>query len=378
MKHFFTLILVSFVGMYSFSQWTTRNFSFESLNREFRIYVPANYSSSNPAALVFTLHGLGDDMANFSNIGMDNIADTANIIVVCPQAIIDPFLGSSAWNSGAGYSWFSPNSSVNDVGFINALIDSVSSEYAINPNKIFSCGFSMGGFMTQRLAIELNDRIKSFASVAGTFGNAIMPIQNPGRAVSIAHFHGTADSTILYNGNTWGNDVDALIDFWVQNNMCNVNSIQSNLPNLSNDGYTIEHFEYNGGNNSTSVELFKVNNANHTWLSTGNDIDYATEIWKFFNKSSSQNASVSLLEEDGFSFFPNPTNDKLQIVLSPKLGQRINKISLRDNLGKEINSYTLYQTQTEFSIDLTHLEEGVYFLSLQGSDVNLLRKVIRN
>ena len=84
-----------------YSQWLNKNFSFDGINRQYRIYIPLNYNASNPPSLVMTLHGMGDNMTNFSTIGMNNIADTANIIVLVPQALSDPNAGTT-WNSGAG------------------------------------------------------------------------------------------------------------------------------------------------------------------------------------------------------------------------------------------------------------------------------------
>ena len=90
------LALLSSVS--AFAGWENKGFSFEGVNRTYRVYTPANYNTSNPASVVLTLHGLGDNMTNFSGIGFNNVADTANIIVVVPQAVADPMFGT-AWNS---------------------------------------------------------------------------------------------------------------------------------------------------------------------------------------------------------------------------------------------------------------------------------------
>lgn len=77
------------------AQWTNKTMISGGLTRSYRLYVSPNYNPVNPASLVVTLHGLGDNMTNFSNLGFAQIGDTANIIVICPQAVTDPFAGTA-------------------------------------------------------------------------------------------------------------------------------------------------------------------------------------------------------------------------------------------------------------------------------------------
>jgi polyhydroxybutyrate depolymerase len=359
----------------AFSQWQNNSFTFQAANRQYRVYVPAGYNASNPASLVLTLHGLGDNMSNFSGIGMNLVADTANIVVVVPQALNDPLLGSSAWNSGAAYMGYTVNGAVDDVAFLSALIDSVSAQYSIDPEKVFACGFSMGGFMTQRLALELNDKVKAFASVAGTFGDAILPAANPGRPVSIAHFHGTSDGTIAYTGNAYGNDAQELLDFWVDNNNCNAAPAITSLPDIAADGYTVEHWVYDGGDNHTVVEHFRVNGANHVWLMPNNDIFYTTEIWKFFNRYMGT-LSTEENVEDAPAVFPNPATDKIAITLPVNAKDGTYTAKLTDMEGRVVatTSLTFTEGKTEWNFADSNLGSGVYLLTVgeTGSAVRIV------
>lgn len=84
-----------------FAGFTTGTFKYKGAWRKYAIYVPAIYaSSSEKVPLLLGLHGYGDDIDNFRNICMTNIADTANYICVYAEAL--PWLGANAWNSGAG------------------------------------------------------------------------------------------------------------------------------------------------------------------------------------------------------------------------------------------------------------------------------------
>lgn len=360
----------------AFSQWQNNSFTHQSSNRQYRVYVPAGYNASNPASLVLTLHGLGDNMSNFSGIGMNLVADTANIIVVVPQALNDPLLGSSAWNSGAAYMGYTVNSGIDDVSFLSALIDTVSAHYSIDPQKVFSCGFSMGGFMTQRLALQLNNKVKAFASVAGTFGDGILPAGNPGRPVSIAHFHGTADGTIAYTGNAYGNDAQELLDFWVDNNNCSASPAITTLPDIASDGYTVEHWVYDGGDNSTVVEHFRVNGANHVWLTPSNDIFYTTEIWKFFNRYM-ETLSAEEQEANAPVIFPNPATDKIGITLPVNAKDGDYTATLTDIEGRivAVTALTFTNGKAEWIFG-DRPGSGIYLLRV-GETGSTVRIVIR-
>jgi polyhydroxybutyrate depolymerase len=356
----------------SFAQWQNKGFTHQGNARQYRVYKSPSYNASAPASLVLTLHGLGDDMTNFSSIGMNMVADTANIIVVVPQAMNDAIAGT-AWNSGAGYSGYYPNAAIDDVAFMSALIDTIKANYAINPNRIYACGFSMGGFMTERLAIALNNKITAFASVSGTFGFGL-PSYNPGKSVSIAHFHGTADGTVPYAGNTSGISADSLVKFWVNNNHCNTSPQHTSLPNTQNDGYTVDHDVYSGGQNNTEVEFFKVTGAAHVWLTAANDISYTVEIWKFFNKHRS--LATGLKEEattSGFSIFPNPASDQLTLRMNDDATANY-AYSISDLSGKEV-----LKGQAGFEKGLStislNLNSGLYFITLKHDHSMIVQKI---
>lgn len=349
------------------AQWINKSFTFEGKLREYRVYLPAIYNPINPPSLLLTLHGLGDNMTNFSGIGMNYIADTANIIVLVPQALDDPLFGA-AWNSGAGLGYY-PNSSINDVGFLNAMIDSTLSQYAVNQQRIYICGFSMGGFMTERMACESNNRLAAIASVSGTIGNGV-PQSNPARTIPVAHFHGTGDATVPYSNNTFGIDADSLVQFWVSNNHCDA-PIHTTFPDVVSDSLTVEHFVYPNGWAMSEVEFFKVNNGGHDWLFIPqNDIDYTQEIWKFFSKHTLQPTAIEgETQNDSFSVFPNPAKDKLNISFH---SSQKNMIQLFDIQGNLIFSTMVVGENTTISLQKYSLSQGLYYLKVNEKSTKLL------
>lgn len=369
-KLYLSLLFLTFVLSTLKAQWSNKTFTLNSVQRSYRVYVPAMYNSNAPASLVITLHGLGDNMTNFSNIGMNLIADTANIIVVVPQALTDQLVGN-AWNSKAGFLNIYPNPTVDDIGFINALVDTTAAHYAIDLSKVYLCGFSMGGFMTNRMACESNSKFAAFGSVAGTFG-AGLGACNPGKAISIVHFHGTADGTVGYYTNNYGVNADSLVNFWVGNNACTLPGTQTSLPDLQNDGFTVDHYKYQG---NKRVEFFKVNGAGHIWMTSANDIAYTIELWKFFRKHQLLTGIKEHEKANDLLIYPNPSNGKINLKVKGYQSDKI-LVEVYDLRGALV--YSKLVTSEDLEIDLKEKGEskGTYMLRCKSEHVDARKLMI--
>jgi len=82
---------------------------------------------------------------------------------------------------------------VDDVGFVEAVIDDVSEEHDVDERRIFAFGHSNGGMMSYRPARELADRVAAVAVVSGTLALETCVPEEP---TSVLHVHGTVDGTI--------------------------------------------------------------------------------------------------------------------------------------------------------------------------------------
>lgn len=367
-----TVLFLLCFGLQAYAQWSSRSLTHDGKTREYMFYLPDGYDESNPASLVFTLHGLGGNMQDFSQLGFDRVADTTNYIVVVPQALSD-ILAGTAWNSRAGILGYYPNNNVDDKGFLNALVDVMSASYSINPDQVYMCGYSMGGFMSQRMACESNEKFAAFASVAGTLGSGINGC-NPGRSIPIAHFHGTEDDVVGYYSNTFGINVEDLKDIWVANNNANPVPIHTALPDLAPDAMTVDHFLYTEGNED--FELFRVNGAEHMWLHRPqNDIAYTEEIIKFFNKTHEPLSVEDHSLAYDIKVYPNPAKEMLHIEL-PNGNSSSYQIGLYDMLGKLIYQKQASEAKTSIALNNLSLSHGVYVLRLNSSEFSLSQKVI--
>jgi len=257
-----------------------------STNRSYTLYTPKSYAPGKKLPLVYVLHGFTQTAADISRYSAFNpLADSFGFFAVYPSGI------SNGWNTNSG---FPGGSTADDVGFIRILTDSLIARYGIDADRVYSCGFSAGGFMSHRLACELSDRIAAIASVAGTMSDAAFKACNPGRAVPVLHIHGTSDLVVAYNGGLSNISADKLMQFWVNKAACNQTPAKINIPDRVQEGSTAQWQRNGPCNQSLEMAHIAVNSGGHTWPGSSNsgvgttnmDFSASAEIWQFFSRFS--------------------------------------------------------------------------------------------
>jgi polyhydroxybutyrate depolymerase len=166
--------------------------------RPYGFKVPTGYVSGTPTPLVVLLHGYGASGAgqeSYFQLGV--IADEQTFLYATPDGTVDA-VGAEFWNADDACCDFF-GSGVDDVGYLNAMIDDISSKYTVDPKRIFVVGHSNGAFMSHRLACELSGRVAAIAALAGAVWNDGTKC-NPTSAVSVLDVHGDADAVVGYGG----------------------------------------------------------------------------------------------------------------------------------------------------------------------------------
>ena len=90
---------------------------------------------------------------------------------------------------------------IDDKGFVAALIAQAVTSHKVDPNRVFVVGYSNGGQLAFRLALEMPERFAGIAAIAAnlpTDDNSIC--QKSGRAVPVAIVNGTKDPINPYGG----------------------------------------------------------------------------------------------------------------------------------------------------------------------------------
>ncbi len=296
------------------------SFVFDGELRSYRVYIPAVYNRGGPVPLLLNLHGYGSSNVEqqlYSNF--TPIADTAGFIMVLPNGTTD-LAGRRFWNTFGG-------ATVDDVGFIASLIDTISSRYSIDRNRIYSTGMSNGGFMSYELACSLSHRIAAIASVTGSMIWSKYYNCQPLRPVPVMQIHGTADGTVTYTGNILFVHIDSLVAKWVRMNSCSTPPTVIPIPDINKtDNCTAERHIYTGGRNSSSVEFFKVFGGGHSWPGapininvTCMDFNASAEIWRFLRTfrldrhTTNNDFDISPKQP---KVFPNPSQGSVSIRLA--------------------------------------------------------------
>ena len=281
MKKLLTLFIC--LPLFTLAQQTINgSITHGGLQRDYIIHIPSSYNVNTPIPLVFCFHGYGSNASTIMSYANFNyVSDTAGFIVVYPQGTLDNS-GISNWNVGWG------GSTVDDIGFTEALMDNLSTTYNIDNNRIYSTGMSNGGFMSFLLACQLSNRIAAIASVTGSMTPQTYNACNPQHPTPILQIHGTSDQTVPYVGDpTWAKSIDDVLQYWVAYNNCNTSAIITAIPDINIfDGSTAEHIVYDGGDNDVTTEHFKIYGGDHDWPGVwGNmDIHASAEVWKFFSQ----------------------------------------------------------------------------------------------
>jgi len=264
------------------------------VNREALVYVPSSYDPSVPTPVVIALHGgtgTSEQMMNYT--GLNEVAEAEGFIVVYPQGL------GRTWNSilpsapAAIYN-------VDDVGFIEYIIEDLDEQLNIASDQIYATGISNGGQMCYTLAAE-SDQIAAIAVIESGMGSP--SDYQPSSPVPTMVIHGTADENIPYEGGT-GNgladDYSYMSATELAGYLIEVNQVQgaSPTPYVPYEGFVESpEIEANilSSPNGADLVLITVNGGGHTWPGgtsnsytdqqlgpTTQALDASQAVWSFF------------------------------------------------------------------------------------------------
>lgn len=353
---------------------TTGSFLFDGETRTYTVYVPSSWSAVVHLPLLISLHGLtqtGNEMMAFT--GFNNLAEEYGFIVVYPDGLLN------SWNVG-----FIAGSTADDVGFLSALIDTLHADYGINTDRVYAAGFSNGGFMCYRLACELGDRIAAIASVAGTMTTGSLSACQPQRVIPVMHFHGTNDMVVFYNGGFGNCSVDQVLSYWRGYDACPAIPSVEYLPDIVQEGSTVQKYSWLPCQDSTEVVFFKIINGGHSWpgcigtTGSGNinrDINASQEIWKFVSRFELPHSTVgvAMRENQVLSLYPNPADNCIRVKI-PQTGSPA-EICIHSTDGRLVYQ-TVSRGGEEEIIPVSFLDNGMYFLLVESGTLRYSQKLV--
>jgi polyhydroxybutyrate depolymerase len=221
--------------------------------RAFALHVPATYDPKKAAPLVFVFHGYTMTAADIATAShFTAAADKHGMIVAFPQGLGNSFNAGDCCGTAQ-------SSGVDDVAFASAMIAAIDSAYCVAPKRVFSAGFSNGGFLSYRLACELSDKIAAIAPVAGGL-RIDSAACLPKRPVPVLHIHGTGDVLVPYSGGIGTNPVSYSIDAFKTKNGCAAGA--GKVVYTKDD---VSCTKWDGCTANADVELCTVTGGGHQW-----------------------------------------------------------------------------------------------------------------
>jgi polyhydroxybutyrate depolymerase len=167
-----------------------RQMEFEGILRLYQLHVPASYDGSADVPLVVDIHGLGSNAAQQQILsGMAALSEQEGFIVVYPNGV------EQRWNAG-----ICCGGTLDDVGFIRAVVAAIEAEATIDRRRIYVTGLSNGGAMSHRLACDAADLFAAAAPMA--FPVPFRPLSHcqPVRSIPVLTVMGLTDALVSYEG----------------------------------------------------------------------------------------------------------------------------------------------------------------------------------
>jgi len=283
----------------------TQEIVVNGLKRSYLVHVSVNYNNKKPIPVVIMFHGAGGTgQVAMKETGWDKKADQENFLAVFPDGTRpDPSKRArfrdnpQTWNDGSNRANVGATQRrIDDIAFVNALIDDLISRFSVDQHRIYATGFSNGSSMAFRVGRELSNRI---AAIAPASGSDWLDKPSISRPISLLYITGTADSLNPMNGGEQKllgrvigkkPSVQEQIQKWVEMLGCP----RSHQVIMDKDG--VKGIAYGPCKEGSEVVYYTIEGMGHTWAggksvlpafmvgATSDKINANDIIWEFFQK----------------------------------------------------------------------------------------------
>lgn len=226
--------------------------------REYYVHVPESYDGNDPIPLVYMLHGAsGNGDITYRNSGWKEVGEAENFISVFPTAWSYCWIkkkngavnDTTRWNCFPGLFEFCQGETPrDDVKFLRQILTELHQELNIDSRKVYMAGFSSGGQMAFRCAVEMSDVIAAVVQSGGTYqiDTSFTPLRN----LPIAFELGNKDASWFDSG-----PYPPLSAF---DTLLNNYGLFKKIVNVHTNTFDFEkNFELTGDENTASIATFK-------------------------------------------------------------------------------------------------------------------------
>ena len=386
------------ISIYS-QEFDQVNFIHDGIDREYLVYIPNVYDSSESIPLVLNFHGFGGtayDHYKYTS-DMTSLADTANFLLVYPQGAAGSD-GYSHWNIADENS----KSDIDDLGFTSAMIDDLIQTYNVDTLRIYATGFSNGAAFTYDLACRLSQRIAAIAPVGENMTLVSYDECEATKPTGIISFHGTADESRPYNGIEGYNlSYEQINSFWTTLNETETEPTIAEINTNTEDGSSVELYTWEKGRNCSTVEHYKIINGGHSWPNpnaeswgkgddVNRDIDTNVLIWNYVSEydlygiiGCEERATVNEYLQQKYNFnlnqnYPNPFNPSTQIQYALPEATQVT-LEVFNSVGQKVMELVNGQQSAGYhttTFNASGLSSGVYFYKLSTSSFINTKKML--
>ena len=275
-----------------------RALSVKGMDRTYVQYVPRNLKPNSP--LLFFFHGSGGDgqgMRDLTGAEFDALADANSFVVIYPDGF------QTTWNDCRKASpQPARRANIDDKSFIDAMIEKQVADNKVDRKRIFAAGWSNGGQLAYRLALEKPEQFAAVASISAsrptTDNLACTPTDKP---MAVMIINGTADPINPFNGGTVRIGFSSLGDvlssrdtgqYFARLNGITKEPVTTRLPHRTpSDPTSVDQISWSEPG-KLPVVLYQVHGGGHVVPSRSfnfgdgetRDLDAPVAIWDFFSK----------------------------------------------------------------------------------------------
>lgn len=285
----------------------TLDLTHSGLKRHYVVHVPPGYDGKSPVPVVIMFHGGGGKARGaMQETGWSAKADKENFLAVYPEGVPrDPTRRGSfvanpqSWNDGSARTILAAaQQNIDDVGFVNAMLNDLGTKFRIDLHRLYATGFSNGASMAFRAGRELAAR---FAAIAPVAGSDWLDQPAPAQPLSLLYLTGTEDPLNPFEGGeiTLGAKsagkkppVREFIHKWVRLLGC------APEPKTIHDRDGVKGVAYTACHDHAEVVFYTVAGMGHFWPGgmshlperivgkSSNKVSATDLIWEFFRKHS--------------------------------------------------------------------------------------------
>jgi polyhydroxybutyrate depolymerase len=241
-----------------------------------RSYLMAEPPPGTPvSAVIMSLHATSSTAAHQAQLsGFEQLVNTANAVVVFPQAI-EPIRTGYEWDDSL------------DVNYVAELTAELLTRHRPPSGRALLTGMSGGARMSSLFASVHPELVQAVGAVAG-LRSPVVPLHRP---IPVLAFHGTRDRINPYAGSRtprWNESVPDAAHAWALANGITAPPVEVAVSR------TLTRTTYGAAGQPGEVTLWTSTGAGHTWPGghigvllrlllgrTSREIDASQSIWEF-------------------------------------------------------------------------------------------------